>query len=229
MSAYRVGIIGLSWITSEPARPGSHPVLGNAVPHSHLSALATIPSVTVVAACDIVPAACDRFIENWGDRWPGVKTYADYAEMLREEDIDIVCVATPDHLHGDVVRTAATSGVSGIFCEKPISTHLDDVDTMIEAIERNNVVVSVNHTRRWMPVYVAAREAIRSGVIDDLSHHSGGPRAMLGATTATFLIFSPTLRRQIQSGYPLSLSPDSRDMARATRATVAEPRNSNQG
>lgn len=190
MSAYRVGIVGLSWITSEPARPGSHPVLGNAVPHSHLSALATIPSVTVVAGCDIAPAACDRFIENWGDRWPGVETYADYAEMLREEHFDIVCIATPDHLHGDVVRTAATSGVSGIFCEKPISTHLDDVDTMIEAIEQNNVVVSVNHTRRWMPVYVAAREAIRSGVIGALSQitiHSGGPRAMLWRNHSHFL------------------------------------------
>jgi predicted dehydrogenase len=190
MSTYRVGIVGLSWITSEPANPGSHPVLGNAVPHSHLSALAAIPSVAVVAGCDIVPAACERFVENWDSTWPGVKTYTDYAEMLRNETFDVVCVATPDHLHGDVVRIAAESGVRGIYCEKPISHHLDDVDSMIEVIERNNVAVNVNNTRRWGPPYVAAREAIRAGAIGDLSQvtiHFGGARAMLWRNHAHFL------------------------------------------
>lgn len=190
MSAYRVGIVGLSWITSEPARAGSHPVLGNAAPHSHLSALAAIPSVTVVAGCDIVPEARDRFVENWNSTWPGVKTYADYKEMLAKENLDIVCVATPDHLHGDVVRLAAESGVHGIFCEKPMSVHLDNVDSMIEAIERNGVVVNVNHTRRWMPVYVAARESIRSGAIGKLVQitvHFGGERAMLWRNHSHFL------------------------------------------
>lgn len=190
MSAYRVGIVGLSWITSESAKPGSHPLLGSAVPHSHLSALAAIPSVTVVAGCDIDPAACDRFVENWSATWPDAKTYTDYEEMFREEDLDIVCVATPDHLHGDVVRAAAGSGARGIFCEKPISNHLDDVDSMIAAIERNNVVVNVNHTRRWVPVYVAVREGLRSGVIGQLAQitiHFGGPRAMLWRNHSHFL------------------------------------------
>ena len=190
MNTYRVGIVGLSWITSEPPHPGSHPVLGKAAPHSHLSALAAIPSATVVAGCDIVPAACERFTENWGGTWPGATTYTDYATMLRDEDLDIVCVATPDHLHGDVVRLAAASGVKGIFCEKPISNHLDDVDSMIEAIERHKVVVNVNNTRRWGPPYVAAREAIRAGTIGELSQvsiHFGGARAMLWRNHAHFL------------------------------------------
>ena len=190
MRSYRAGIIGLSWITSEPARPGTHPVLGNATPHSHLSALAAIPSVTVVAGCDIVPAAREAFIENWSGTWPGVKTYAGYEEMLREEKLDIVSVATPDHLHGDIVRAACASGVRGIFCEKPISHELSDADSMIEAIERNDIVVNVNHTRRWSPVYVAAREAIRSGAIGELRQVTiqfGGERAMLWRNHSHFL------------------------------------------
>ena len=190
MKTYRVGIVGLSWITSEPAKAGSHPVLGNAMPHSHLSALAAIPSVAVVAGCDIVPEACDRFAENWSGTWPGIRSYTDYEAMLRDEELEIVCVATPDHLHGAVVRAAAASGVRGIFCEKPISTHLGDVDAMIEAIERHGVVVNVNNTRRWVPPYVAAREAIRTGAIGTLSQisiHFGGPRAMLWRNHAHFL------------------------------------------
>ena len=190
MSTYRVGIVGLSWITSQPANPGSSPVLGVAVPQSHLTAMAAIPSVTVVAGCDIDPGACTRFLENWSGTWPGAKTYTDYAEMLRDEDLDVVCVATPDHLHGDIVRAAAESGVRGIFCEKPISNHLDDVDSMIAAIDRNGAVVNVNNTRRWGPSYVAAREAIRAGEIGELRQvtiHFGGPRAMLWRNHAHFL------------------------------------------
>lgn len=190
MRSYRAGIIGLSWITAEPPRPGTHPVLGNATPHSHLSALAAIPSVTVVAGCDIVPEAREAFVNTWSETWPGVRVYEDYAEMLREAELDIVSVATPDHLHGDIVRSACESGVRGIFCEKPISHELGDADSMIDAIERNGIVVNVNHTRRWSPVYVAAREAIRSGEIGELRQvtiHFGGERAMLWRNHSHFL------------------------------------------
>jgi predicted dehydrogenase len=85
---------------------------------------------------------------------------------------------------------ACESGVRGIFCEKPISHELSDARSMIEAIERNGIVVNVNHTRRWSPVYVAAREAIRSGAIGDLRQvtiHFGGERAMLWRNHSHFL------------------------------------------
>lgn len=190
MKRYRVGVVGLSWITSEPVKPGTSPVLGEAPPHSHLSALRAIPSANVVAGCDINPAAAQLFIERWAGTWPGVKTYADFREMLAREDLDLVCVATPDHLHGDVVRATAEAGVRAIFCEKPISTNLSDVDSMIAAVEKHNVVVNVNNTRRWIPSYVAAREAVRAGAIGALSQitvHFGGGRAMLWRNHSHFL------------------------------------------
>lgn len=190
MSSYRVGVIGLSWITSEPANPGTAPVLGLSAPHSHLSALAAIPSATVVAGCDIVPEARTLFHERWDGVWPGLKSYADYTELIQAENLDLICVATPDHLHGDVVRKAAAAGVKAIFCEKPMSTDVADVDSMIAAIEQHGAVVSVNHTRRWMPAYVAARETLRSGAIGALAQITvqfGGERAMLWRNHSHFL------------------------------------------
>ena len=179
---YRVGIVGLSWITSEPARSGTHPVLGDAPPHSHLSSLAAIPSAEVVAGCDISVEANDRFLETWSSTWTGLKAYSDYRAMIDAEALDIVCVATPDHQHGDVVRNSAAKGVKGIFCEKPISVSLDDVDSMVASIEKYGTIVNINNTRRWVPVYVESREAVRSGVIGPLSQINvqfGGERAML--------------------------------------------------
>ncbi len=190
MTTYRVGVIGLSWITSEPALPGTHPVLGTAVPHTHLTALAAIPRVTVVAGCDISPEAGARFRENWGETWPEAAVYTDYREMLDQHEFDLVCVATPDHLHGDMVREVARRGVPAIFCEKPLSVSLADADAMIAVIEEQGTLVNVNNTRRWVPAYVAAREAVRAGAIGALSQvviSYGGPRAMLWRNHAHFL------------------------------------------
>jgi predicted dehydrogenase len=182
MTRYRVGIVGLSWITTDPAGEATHPVLGTAVPGTHLSGMANLANVQVVAGCDIVPAARDRFIDRWDSTWPGLVAYDDYERMLAEVPLDVVAVATPDNLHGPVVKAAAKAGVKAIFCEKPISTHTDEVDEMIAAVEEHGVVVAVNHTRRWGQTWVAAREALRAGRIGELVAvigKFGGERAML--------------------------------------------------
>ena len=57
--------------------------------------------------------------------------------MLEGEDLDVLTVATSDHLHTKIVIDGAESGVKGIFCEKPIATTLEDADAMIAACERN--------------------------------------------------------------------------------------------
>jgi predicted dehydrogenase len=179
---YRVGIVGLSWITTDPAGPGTHPVLGNAMPGTHLSGMARIPEVQVVAGCDISEAARERFIERWGSTWPDLLVFDDYTTMLQDIPLDIVAVATPDNLHAPVVKAAAAAGVKAIFCEKPISTHTDEVDEMLVDIEDRGIVVNVNHTRRWNPTWVAAREALRAGRIGELVTiigKIGGERAML--------------------------------------------------
>lgn len=182
MTSYRVGIVGLSWITSDPAEPGTHPVLGDAMPGTHLSGMARIAQVQVVAGCDISEAARDRFLDRWSGTWPDLLVFDDYNAMLQDVPLDIVAIATPDNLHGPVLKAAVDAGVKAIFCEKPISTHTDEVDEMIAAVEGAGIVVNVNHTRRWNPTWVAARETLRAGRIGDLVAiigKIGGERAML--------------------------------------------------
>lgn len=182
MTSYRVGIVGLSWITSDPAEPGTHPVLGDAMPGTHLSGMARIPEVQVVAGCDISESARDLFLDRWSGTWPDLLVFDDYNAMLQDVPLDIVAIATPDNLHGPVLKAAVDAGVKAIFCEKPISTHTDEVDEMIAAVEGAGIVVNVNHTRRWNPTWVAARETLRAGRIGDLVAvigKIGGERAML--------------------------------------------------
>lgn len=190
MGSYRAAIVGLSWIGADPAGPATHPTLGTAMPFSHASAYAATPGVEVVAGCDIDPAACATFRERWSPVWPGLRTYADYRQLLAEERIDVLSVVTPDHRHAEVVLAAVDAGVRAIFCEKPLATSLADADAMLAAIRTRGVVVNVNHTRRWQPQYVAARQQLREGAIGALAQivvHFGGPRAMLYRNHSHFL------------------------------------------
>lgn len=178
MSApYRVGIIGLSGISIDPGARAAGPIRWF-TPHSHVAAYKASPQVEIVAVCDVVPAALDRYRELWGD----ASGYTDYREMLAAEQLDLLSIVTPDHLHADCFVAACEAGVRGIFCEKPISTTLADADRMIAAAEASGAKVVVNHTRRFDPYYRHAKWLIDRGAIGPVQRligTMGGERAML--------------------------------------------------
>src|SRR5215203_1216719 len=152
MQNYKSVIVGLTNIgSSRPPEPGEMPIFGN-MPRSHASAYYRHPQTEVTAVCDIRPQALEDFRARWADVWPNVRLYTDYKEMLRQEEPDLVSVVTPDHLHADITVAAAEGGAKAILCEKPIATTLADADRMIAAAEANNVLLSVEHTRRWSPI-----------------------------------------------------------------------------
>lgn len=182
MAAYRVGLVGLGSIGAARADPALHVSLGSQMPHSHAAAYAVLPEIQVVAVCDLQPALLESFTQTWRATWPEVHTYADYREMLTREKLDVLSVATSDHLHAQIVIDACAAGVRAIFCEKPFATTLADADRMIAAAERHGVAMAVDHWTRWSPQTLQAREALRRGTIGALKRivqTGGGPRAML--------------------------------------------------
>ena len=152
MATYRAGIVGLTGIAAGKGADPPDAALGHLHAGSHAAACAQVPSVRVVAACDLVPALGEQFVRQWGDTWPEVQTYADYRQMLAEARLDLLSVATSDHRHAQIVVDAAEAGVQGIYCEKPIATTLADADRMIAACRAHGVVMSIDHTRRWCPI-----------------------------------------------------------------------------
>ncbi|MBM4437263.1 MAG: Gfo/Idh/MocA family oxidoreductase [Actinobacteria bacterium] len=178
----RAGLIGLSGISAGRSSPGAQPGWGIRMPSRHAAAYHYVPDTEVVAVCDIVPAAIEKFKADWLAEWPEVHAYADYREMLAKEKLDIVSVATGDHLHAQMVVDAAAAGAKGIICEKPIATTLADSDRMIAAVERARIPMLVDHTRRWMFPWVQAARAIKEGAIGAvlrIEAKEGGSRAML--------------------------------------------------
>lgn len=178
----RAGLIGLSWISIDHASPASAAVLGTATPYSHCSAMAAEGNIEVVAGADPRQSAHDEFRRAWGHRWPGTRLYTDAEEMLSLEDLDLVSIVTPDHLHGRHTLQALDAGVRMLFCEKPLATDLSEADAVISKAAEVGATICVNHTRRWAPVEVAARQLATGGTLGPVSQvivDAGGPRAML--------------------------------------------------
>ena len=184
-SRYRVGIVGATWIAVRKT-PASPPPfgkdIGNAISLSHAATLDALPDLELVAVCDLVPDLLDDFKTTWASELRNANTYTDYHEMLANENLDILIVATSDNRHTDIVVDGAEAGVKGILCEKPLATSLEDADRMIRVCGERGIPLHVNHNRRWNPLMHMVRDEIRSGLIGDLgsivvSH--GGPRAML--------------------------------------------------
>ena len=180
---FRVGIVGASpGIATGVPHDYSHTPLGGEITTSHTQALSFVPGVELVAVCDLIPKMLDDFKRNWSHRWPDTRLYTDHKEMLARESVDILAVATPDNVHTPIVLDGVDAGVKGILCEKPLATSLEDADRMIKACEDRGVVLTVDHTRRWSPIFHKVRDAIRAGDIGQLSTivgNLGGPRAML--------------------------------------------------
>ena len=179
---YSAAIIGLTGIGAgrEPEDHGV-PLYGR-MPRSHAGAYHQNPQTRVVGVCELRESHLAEFKRNWGDVWPDVRLYTDYQEMLDREKPDFVSVATSDHAHADITVAAAQRGARAILCEKPIATSLSDADRMIAACDANNVLLSIEHTRRWDPQFLKVRQIIRSGAIGPLRTivaEQLGTRAML--------------------------------------------------
>lgn len=110
------------------------------------------------ACCDIIREKADRFAGE--HKVPRV--YYDYHELLRDGQVDIVCVCVPSGLHGQVCIDASQAG-KAIVCEKPMEITPDRIQEVIAAAEKNRTKMQCIFQRRLMPAAIAARRAVQEG------------------------------------------------------------------
>ena len=143
----RAGIIGCGGITER--RHG--PVLAN------LS-----DRVTIVALADL---AQER-IELMGGKL-GVASehlYTNWEKMLAKEELDLVHICTPHHLHEPQAIAAMEAGAH-VLLEKPIATNLEEVDRINAVAEKTGCKLTVGHNQLFSAAHRAAMEQIRGGAI----------------------------------------------------------------
>ena len=144
----RVGLIGSGWYGKVD-----------------LLRLIQVAPVEVVSLCDVDKRMLAEAADIVASRQVSKKkprTYADYREMLKEKDLDVVLIATPDHWHALPMIAAAEAGAD-IYVQKPISVDIAEGQAMLAAARKHQRVVQVGTQRRSTPHLFEARELIQEG------------------------------------------------------------------
>lgn len=166
---YRAAIVGLGFIGAGDQVSGD--ALGQQVSHldgTHFAALSGNPRIALAAGSSRDAGRRERF----SARAAGVRTFANWREMLASERFDVVSVATYAPQHAEMVIACAERGVPVIYCEKPLATRLSDADRMLNACRRSGSLLVVNHNRRYNPTYRRLREFVADGGLGDLTSAS---------------------------------------------------------
>jgi myo-inositol 2-dehydrogenase/D-chiro-inositol 1-dehydrogenase len=87
-------------------------------------------------------------------------------EMLASPDVDAVAVCSSTDTHVELIERAAAAG-KAIFCEKPVSLDLAEVDKALAAVEKFQVPFMVGFNRRFDPTHAAVQEAVASGRVGE--------------------------------------------------------------
>ncbi|HLX61613.1 MAG TPA: Gfo/Idh/MocA family oxidoreductase [Planctomycetota bacterium] len=141
----RVGLIGTGWYGK-----------------CDLLRLIQVSPVEVVSLCDVDKKMLADAAEIVSTRQLSKKKprlYGDYREMLKEKDLDIVLIGTPDHWHALNMIAAVESGAD-VYCQKPVGVDVSECLAMLAAARKNKKVVQIGTQRRSTPHLIEAREQI---------------------------------------------------------------------
>ena len=123
-------------------------------------ALRALPNCDFVAVSRQRAALAESFAEEFGAR----KWFANWRDLIHDEEIEAVYIATPVYLHKEQTIAAAQAG-KHVLCEKPMAMNVHECQEMIEVCRVNNVKLGVAYYRRFYPAIVRIKQIIASGEI----------------------------------------------------------------
>lgn len=144
----RVGIVGCGAVTQR----------------AHIPALRKLKGAQIVAVCD----AREDLSESVAKRFNIHRHFADLAEMLKKEELDLLDICTPPRIHATLAIQAMETGCH-VLVEKPMAMSCEEADMMIRASEENQVKLCVVHNQLFQPAMMKAISMVREGFVGDVT------------------------------------------------------------
>ncbi|HAV13767.1 MAG TPA: gfo/Idh/MocA family oxidoreductase [Opitutae bacterium] len=108
-----------------------------------------------------------EFYQERGESQVDIKTYEDYREMLQDDSIDAVVIATPDRWHALQGIAAANAG-KHIYMQKPLTYSIPEGKALVEATRRNGVTLQVGSQQRSSVYFRRACNVVRNNWLGEL-------------------------------------------------------------
>lgn len=141
----------------------------------HFPGYEALEDVSICAVSDINESAFGWVLE----KYPGIRTYTDYKDMLKAEKPDIVSICTPNKFHKQMAIDSMAAGAH-VHCEKPIAMNEQEALDMIEARDQYGKELMVGLNNRFSNESFFLRDYIEKGNLGDIYHARCGWRRRRG-------------------------------------------------
>lgn len=124
----------------------------------HAEHLAEMPQFSLYGVYDIQPE------RNEAAREKGICAYGSLEELLDDDHIEIVTLATPNDVHKALAIRAMRAG-KAVVCEKPVALSSDELEEMIAVSHETGKLFTVHQNRRWDPDYLTVKHVFDEGTL----------------------------------------------------------------
>lgn len=176
---FKIGIIGCGGIANG----------------KHMPSLAKLEDVEMVAFCDIVKERAEKAKFEFGTE--DATVYEDFHELLKDGNIDIIHVCTPNSSHAEISIAALESG-KHVMCEKPMAKTGEEGRAMLEAAKRTGKKLTIGYQNRFRTDSQYLHTICQEGELGDI--YVGKAKAIRRRAVPTWGVF---LDEEAQGGGPL--------------------------
>jgi len=124
---------------------------------------ASLPDCRLLYCCDVDPKVLEQVSRTYSD----CKATASLAEVLADEKVGAVVLATPAKLHYEHARAALLAG-KHVFVEKPMALSANDAQDLIELVGKSDLKLMVGHLLLYHPAVARLKALIQSGDLGDI-------------------------------------------------------------
>lgn len=133
------------------------------IAQAHCRTIADISGVEIIAASDLVKENVERTANRWGIP----KTFTDYNQMLKLDELEAVLVCTPTAVHAPPTVAALKAG-KHVLCEKPMEATLKAAAEMVRTAHETGKILMVALKLRYSPQVIKAKQVVEAGTLGDI-------------------------------------------------------------
>ena len=127
----------------------------------HRELIDSIDGLTVAGIYDIAPERCDFAREK------GVRVYDSRADLLADQEIDIVLIATPNDVHKEIAVEAMRAG-KAVVCEKPAMMSSAEMQEVMDVSAETGKLFVVHQNRRWDEDFLTMKKIYDEGMLGEV-------------------------------------------------------------
>ena len=131
----------------------------------HMPSLSKVADCEMVAFCDIVVERAEKAAKTFGT--PDAKVYADYKELLKDPEIEVVHVCTPNRSHSFITVDALEAG-KHVMCEKPMAINSAEAQKMLDAAKRTGKKLTIGYQNRFRDDSLFLKKEAEDGTFGDI-------------------------------------------------------------